>query len=556
MKTKLKKAILTGLSILGLATCMFVGGEWLERRQAAAEQSRILAADYDPLAFSRQYGERVTHREAGIPSQCYTKTEGTSNPCWVCHTEIHFPNMMSDYELQGEYSFSSEGKENHWSNLFDDHAETTGKLSDAWTLAYVRADNYSPLRKQLQRRKDYGGYVPDLDFALGFDALGFARDGSGWRALRYKPFPGVFWPTNGSTDDVLVRLAPRFRSLGGQPSLEVYKANLALLEASLAGDPKIDNAHVRRRVEPIDERVVKYDLDRNGRLDAAATEVVGIPDHFLGDAQEVRLRRNLFPEETEFLHSVRYLDPDAPTFMAQRMKELRYMRKIQDLEESRLLGVYARELDEKDEGQLPLYPGAAETGLRNRYGWTLQGFIEDAEGRLRLQTHQEQVACMGCHSNLGVTVDQTFSFVRKLPGAEGWAYQDLRGIPDVPQLGHEKGEFETYLERVGGGDEFRANDEIIERFFVEGSPRRELVARAAPGGDQDFSWLVLPSPARALDLDRAYVALVRKQRFDLGRDAQVMPPERVHRRIEQESTGLAESKRVYTDGRLRLAWPN
>ncbi|HSC85913.1 MAG TPA: hypothetical protein VLC09_01530, partial [Polyangiaceae bacterium] len=494
------------------------------------------------------------HREAGIPSQCYTKTEGTSNPCWACHTDVHFPNVMSDSDLQSEYSFSAEGKENHWTNLFVDGSAIQAELSDAWTLAYVRSDNYAPLRRELRKRSDYVGYVPDLDFTLGFDAQGFARDGSGWRALRYKPFPGVFWPTNGNSDDVMVRLAPRFRSLAGRPSLEVYRANLALLEASLASDPRIENARVRRSVEPIDERAVGYDLNGDGKLEASVHEVVGIPDHYLGDASDVRLRRNLYPEETEFLHSVRYLDPDAPSFLATRMKELRYMKKIQDLEESQLLGVYAREHDEKDEGHLPFYPGAAETGLRNRHGWTLQGFIEDREGRLRLQTHQEQAACMGCHTNLGVTVDQTFAFARKLPGAAGWAYQDLRGMADAPQLGHAKSEFSTYLERVGGGDEFRANAELLERFFVDGKPNTALIARAQRGGDRDFAWLVLPSRERALELDRAYVALVRAQVFERGRDAQVKPPARVHRTIENESTGLGEAGRVYLDGRLRLAW--
>jgi hypothetical protein len=57
-------------------------------------------------------------------------------------------------------------------------------------------------------------------------------------------------------------------------------------------------------------------------------------------------------------------------------------------------------------------------GLLNDFGWQLQGFIEDAEGRLRLQTQEEHLFCMGCHSNIGVTVDQTFSFPRKVPGKE------------------------------------------------------------------------------------------------------------------------------------------
>ena len=49
------------------------------------------------------------------------------------------------------------------------------------------------------------------DISVRCDGQGFARDRSGWRALRYKPFSGTFWPTNGSSDDVFVRLDPDFR---------------------------------------------------------------------------------------------------------------------------------------------------------------------------------------------------------------------------------------------------------------------------------------------------------------------------------------------------------
>jgi hypothetical protein len=31
---------------------------------------------------------------------------------------------------------------------------------------------------------------------------------SGWRAFAYYPFEGTFFPTNGSADDVLIRLDP------------------------------------------------------------------------------------------------------------------------------------------------------------------------------------------------------------------------------------------------------------------------------------------------------------------------------------------------------------
>ena len=76
--------------------------------------------------------------------------------------------------------------------------------------------------------ESYPGFRPDLDFEQGFDVDGFARDGSGWRALRYKPFPGTFWPTNGSIDDVFIRLLEAFRTRDGEVDREVAKANLSI----------------------------------------------------------------------------------------------------------------------------------------------------------------------------------------------------------------------------------------------------------------------------------------------------------------------------------------
>src|SRR5689334_20184058 len=117
---------------------------------------------------------------------------------------------------------------------------------------------------------------------------------------------------------------------------------------------------------------------------------------------------------------------------------------------------YLHEAKEKVQGRLPMFLGSPERGFQNQFGWQLQGFIEDEAGRLRAQTAEEHQYCMGCHTNLGVTIDMSFSFPRKVPGADGWRYQDLAGIHDVPQLDQPEPEALTYLERVGGGDEFRS----------------------------------------------------------------------------------------------------
>ncbi|MFV8753868.1 hypothetical protein ACNOYE_25260 [Nannocystaceae bacterium ST9] len=507
---------------------------------------------YDPFATARASIGQIDNREAPIPPQCYTKTEARYNPCWVCHAPAHYPNVMADWDLQGSYEFSDEGKSNYWTNLFVDRSEAIAAISDAAILAWIREDNYAPLRASVAAiaADDYQGYRPDLEFAAGFDAQGFANDGSHWRAFTYKPFPGAFWPTNGSTDDVMIRLPAEFRqTAAGVESRAIYQLNLAILEASMASDLDVPDAAVVWTVEPIDETLAGVDLDGDGQLEPAVTSIHGLPSHHVGAAADRPVRRGLYPEGTEFLHSVRYVDPEHG--ISVRMKELRYSKKVEELDKWAILAAYADEADEKDEGKLPVYPGSPLVGLRNPFGWQLQGFIEDERGRLRAQTHEEHYFCMGCHSTIGSTADQTFAFARKRPGAPGWRHQDLSGMPDVPQAGHARGEVAEYLERVGAGDEFRANQEMIERFFdAEGQLDEAAVAAASI----DLADMLVPSPARALLLDKAYLVIVREQSFTRGRDAVLAPVSNVHATITDESTGLAQAGKLHADGTLRLDW--
>lgn len=507
-------------------------------------------AGYDPLALAAATRGQVNNVEAGIPAQCYTKTDGASNPCWTCHSESRFPNLMSDWRLQKEYAFSEPGLSNHWRNLFEDRRAAAAQITDEAVLRYVRQDNYADLQKALRTRADYTGYEPDLNYAAGFDEEGFARDGSRWRAFRYKPFAGPFWPTNGSTDDVLIRLPLRFGQSHGKVDVAVYKANLAILEASFGSDPEVNAADLVWAVEPLNEALVGADLNKDGTR-GVVTQLRGLPTHYLGDAASVPVQRSLYPEGTEFLHSVRYLDPDVPSHIAHRMKELRYSRKEFDIERWKVISNYEREQNEREEGKPPVVQGEPLAGLVNDFGWRLQGFIEDAEGRLRLQTHEEHLFCMGCHTNLGVTLDQTFSFPRKVPGKAGWAYQDVRGIPDVPQLKHREPEILTYFRRVKGGDEFRSNTELLERFFAGGAVNEAHVRKL---GAEGIEQLLLPSRARALALDKAYWALVKTQSFAQGRDAVLAPAVNVHESITNGTTGLGEKSLVFTDGQLRLDW--
>src|SRR3546814_15007686 len=74
------------------------------------------------------------------------------------------------------------------------------------------------------------------------------------------------------------------------------------------------------------------DLDGDGKL-ATATHIHALPGHYVGAAASVAVTRYAYPLGTEFMHGVYYLDPDAPDMRALRLKELRYARKIFQLDD-------------------------------------------------------------------------------------------------------------------------------------------------------------------------------------------------------------------------------
>ncbi len=488
------------------------------------------------------------NREAIIPPQCYTRTEGRYNPCYVCHQNERpgSENTMNDGDLQLAYSFSDAGMVNHWDNLFEDRSSAVAAITDAEILAWIATDNYSELAGRLQTA-GHKGYVPDLEGlqhgAAAFDAEGFARDGSGWVAFNYKPLPSTFWPTNGSTDDVMIRLSEQFRQTSdGVESRDVYKANLGIVEGIVKGLSEVTTT-------PIDEAVVGKDLDGDREL-GDATRISRF-DGFVGAAANFYFQPSQYPLGTEFLHSVRYVGvtDDGEIGVSTRMKELRYMRKIYVPQQDHLAELYREEGYEKDAGNLPGYIDRGDHGLDNKMGWVLQGFIEDRNGRLRRNTFEETMFCMGCHTSVGATIDKTFSFPRKLDGASGWGYIDLRGMPDAPNLGETAGEIATYLERVGGGGEFRSNPEMEERWFgPDGRVDADRVAAAA-----DVYELITPSPERALMLNKAYLAIVREQDFIFGRDATVSPPANVYREVDNETAPVLPAE-AFHEWDIRLDW--
>ncbi|ALO44256.1 Putative lipoprotein [Pseudoalteromonas phenolica] len=559
-KTHLAYSVV-GLVVLGAASFYLS-----ENAQAsAAEQFKI---------------DTLSHLSPYIPAQCYTKPVSTNgqvnNSCFACHTDSKRPNFLNDSDVQLSYSFPGEAAKNPWLNMFKDRTTEVGRITDDEILAYVRESNYFTLEGKLaladhleknQSKYDsnnngqWDGYVPDSYF--NYDHQGFDKtpegDYTGWRTYAYYPLPGGFMPTNGSTDDVSIRLAPAFRNNEqGQFDLTVYTVNLAIVEA-LIKEQDI-------QIEPVDEAHLGVDLDKNGELttanlvryewaprDGKFMSYVGQAKQQLAE-KKVHLAAKLFPEGTEFLHSVRYLDLDEndDVAMSARMKELRYAKKQFWMNYYQLEELVEKEIKERYDfpDRTKLLRGSAEEGLTVAQGWTYQGFIEDKRGALRPQTFEEQASCVGCHSGMGVLMDSNVSFYRKLPtesfqkGWYHWQQKSFAGTPDRIRETDGQPEYSYYLMNNPTGDEFRANHEVKAKFFdQEGKPKPAAFARL----QQDISYLLLPSKSRALELNKAYKVIVDEQSYIHGKAPIVKPLDDVmHKQVEvDQETGITQTLNAF-----------
>jgi hypothetical protein len=520
----------------------------------AVNVDESLLPDVDQSLIITPTPNGSVNEEAPIPPQCYTKTEGVNNPCYTCHQTYpstennHYrSNIRNDGANQGVYTFSDEGEINSWKNLFVNRQKWLEKITNEQITKYVDQDNYSKLSKNLLG-KNWQGFIPDLkNYHLAGDAFksnGLAKDGSAWVAFNYKPFPGTFWPTNGATDDVLIRLSAEFRQLNGQYNEAVYLINLSLVEMSIKDLSEID-------VFPVNEKGINSDLNRDGRL-TPSVELLVAREFFVGDAKKIKIPKQQYPVNTEIMHSVRYLgvDEQGQTYIPQRMKELRYMTKTKLLNNFDIDSAYRRERKEKFDEQLPSYVRVKDRGFNNKFGWLIQGYIEDYNGELRPQSYEENMFCMGCHSAIGTTIDQTFAFPRKVTGKAGWGYINLKGMKDAPSKGQQEGEILQYLQVNGGGDEFRENIEMFNKWYkLDGTVNKEKVKAA------DIFQLITPSKQRAYDLNKAYTQIVRTQSYIHGRVPNIMPATNVHKTIDESLAPLKVEHRL-DDWDIRLDWSN
>ncbi|QFR50455.1 hypothetical protein FJR48_06660 [Sulfurimonas lithotrophica] len=517
----------------------------------------------------------INNKAAYVTSQCYTKTEDNitdikHNPCFSCHINSEAPNYIDDADLQTGFDFSEYTKSNRFINLFKDRTTLVNNISDAEILEYIKKNNYKDSNNNLLLKNKlsslpeewdvnsngiWDGYMPDCYF--NFDNEGFDKTPNGkytlWRAFAYYPFLGTFWPTNGSTDDVLIRLDALFsKDTNGTFNLEIYKLNLAIVESLIKQkDVKIDS---------VDENKYGVDLNQNNTLDIADTvkfkwdtpdynistqklsnfsmSYVGLAKEKL-ESNEYLIAPGLYPKFTEFLHSVRYIDIDENDTIkiASRMKELRYAKKTNWNTYSQMQNYSMTEIKEKDDfpDRLRTILGNSEKGLQTGLGWTYQGFIEDAKGQLRPQNYEETLYCIGCHSGVGAITDSTFVFQRKFEYdtfQNGWYHwaQDANGFKNIqePKTKDDRYEYSLYLEVNHAGDEFRDNDEIIKKFFTADGELKENEITIL---HNDISHLIIPSKKRALDLNKAYKVIVDEQSYIYGRDAHVKPVENVHKNV-------------------------
>src|SRR5262249_7020872 len=153
------------------------------------------------------------------------------------------PNFVDDADLQLAFTLPGASVANAWRNVFSPPVTRAPRATDAEVLAHVRGSNYfddaggiTLLRRLAALPKSWDGdgdgrwtgYKPDAWFRFDEHGYDHAPGGqpTGWRAFAYAPFLG-FFPTNGSTDDVLIRLDPALQQdTSGRPDPTIYEINL------------------------------------------------------------------------------------------------------------------------------------------------------------------------------------------------------------------------------------------------------------------------------------------------------------------------------------------
>jgi hypothetical protein len=471
--------IVFGFLISGLMMCGRLSDEGDETitglRSLGLDPELISAEDFllgkAPLNFEARTGAPYKpgfNEEPSIPPQCWIETGyGTQNACKYCHTDylssIRHGNAFPIGYQQILYSFPSPGlNQILWQNII--HPQNIEKrlreegihIPDINDVDYVRKDNWRPAFA-LARSNGNDDWVnsddihsdwaffpalnPDYLFPYSdgdptsggthgyIDKEGFVKNQfdiyTGWRAINFFPY-AIFTPLTGSVSGIYIRLPEAFFSVDGEIDIDIYKKNLSILERNIKNQ---------------------------------GTE----EKYFLGDASGVAVKKGFYPVGTEFAHPLHYVDLKAdgktgvnlaavsskgnydysfPGTRSKRVKEIRYMYKWKDVDLDDIA------MDDHEEDGFGEYIGKEGQGwVDNEGGWILAAYIEDRNGNLRPQTTEELVQCIGCHGNVGNTVDAVWSFQRKLPGEHGWREMDY-GAYDASNPGYSR--LQDYLHENSG----------------------------------------------------------------------------------------------------------
>ncbi len=563
---------------------------------------------------------------AYIPLECYTDTgkaktgKAFANPCYVCHNGGNTPvDNFGDWRNQIDWlRFPSD--ENPWLNAVAPEKTFEKKLASGknWTELdlntntvldnkdniqvqidnWIRGNNWekaynNKLSLGSSNKLGLGQYVIDIPPLYRWDGSKFVRTGyissdgfiytsetdhklenlTWWRAYDWKHFPGYF-PTNGRIDSAMIRLPEKFRKINGQYSKEVYKVNLSILECAVK---QIKNNCDVEKLDTVilNQYGIKYQPISDG------VRFIEVPSYFVGDANDVRVwqekfngeKVGLYPEGTELGHPVYYIDPDweqRPNLGGKtgQLKEFRYMKKI-----------YMQDINSSDgEEESVSYPEYDNGLMLNDPGtWILSGWIEDKNGQLRAQTEEEMAFCIACHGAISGTIDNTFSFWRKLPKGSGWKDTDygyhkdvfdnkywadqLRNIEDpdaeiyLSNINNkfkpeDYGEYQLYFTLTNGIDHFRSNKEGVCRILgydnynlnlnrceqgANSLPFEDALKMVKIDSDRNIltdssligyknadgslsQKLFLPSKERAYSLNGRYLQVVLTQQYIYGRD--------------------------------------
>jgi hypothetical protein len=520
----------------------FISGFFLLACNANTEEHNENSVKPVPMIGEFRSRTLFENPYANIPAQCYIETSfGTQNACLFCHTNAparmklgnttpqaglddYLGNLQLEYAFGAADRFSISPNINPWENTLhpqklDEAFAKTGNDAGQWDMqSYIQTDNWQEAYNKKRGPKtlsnsdiaddalrlfpalnpqslpaDEDGFVRthQSEEALFSDAKGL---NTGWRAINFMPY-GIFTPHTGSVSGIYIRLDEKFmKDANGSFDLESYKQNLDLLEQAI-----------------------------QDRIENNAT-------HYVGAASDVPLNRGLFPLKTEFAHPLHYVDVEAdgnasrfPGTRSVRVKEIRYMYKWKMH--------YPEEPISKSENA-PLYYNEKETWVDNGAGWWLSGFIEDANGRLRGQTPEELMQCVGCHSSRygfepeqfnsgsGNTIDSVWSFSRKFAGEQGYKEMDYLGYKRDKDANESEtsgranrgdpinreasiGEYRKFLNHVVGASLYGDMPKSMEAYL-------QSIIKKEKGYTNDFPSLDFETVAKLKEIQQSRLGLMRE----------------------------------------------